>query len=134
MTQTCSSCNIGVANLFYSGEELFSRKERESISDHEARVEVIESLKKMIRSWLDETFPEMDERERGNRAERMDMSLIEQTKEENMKTIYELNSVVRMSFIEMQFIKKEMMNALHTMDEMVSAISKSRGHFSPNCA
>lgn len=73
----------------------------------------------MIRSWLDETFPEMDEWEKSSRAERMDMSLIEQTKEANMKTIYELNSVVRMSFIEMQFIKKEMMNALYAMDDMV---------------
>jgi hypothetical protein len=106
----------------HSGEELFSRKERESISDHEARVEVIESLKKMIRSWLDETFPEMEEWEKSSRAERMDMSLVEQTKEANMKTIYELNSVVRMSFIEMQFIKKEMMNALYAMDEMVRPI------------
>ena len=41
-----------------------------------------------------------------SRAERMDMSLIEQKKEENMKTIFEINSVVRMSLIEMQFIKK----------------------------
>lgn len=102
-----------------SFEELFSRKKRESISDHAARVEVIDSLKKMIRSWLDETFPEMPGVERIARAERMDMSLIEQRKEESMKTIYEINSVVRMSFIEMQFIKKEMMNALYAMDDMV---------------
>jgi hypothetical protein len=108
---------------YHSFSELFSRKGRESISDHEARIEVIESLKKMIKSWLDDTFPLMDDLERQARAERMDMSLIEQRKEENMKTIYEINSVVRMSFIEMQFIKKEMMNALYAMDQMVSLVS-----------
>ena len=85
---------------------------------------MIESLKKMIKSWLDDTFPLMDELERQARAERMDMSLIEQRKEENMKTIYEINSVVRMSFIEMQFIKKEMMNALYAMDQMVRLFSE----------
>ena len=78
----------------------------------------------MIKSWLDDTFPLMDELERQARAERMDMSLIEQRKEENMKTIYEINSVVRMSFIEMQFIKKEMMNALYAMDQMVRLFSE----------
>lgn len=109
--------------LIHSFAELFSRKERESISDHEARREVIENLKKMIRSWLDETFPQMEEQEKVSRAQRMDISLVEQVKEENMKTIYELNSVVRMSFIEMQFIKKEMMNAMHAMDQMVRFIN-----------
>ena len=92
------------SNSFLSFAELFSRKERESISDHEARSEVINNLKKMIRSWINDTFPLMEEQEKISRAERMDISLIEQMKEENMKTIYEINSVVRMSFIEMQFI------------------------------
>lgn len=36
----------------------------------------------------------------------MDISLIEEKMEESIKHIYELNSVVRMSLIEMQFIKK----------------------------
>jgi len=122
---------IGKIKMFYQEHlwdpiksifgELFSRKERESISDHEARSEVIDSLKKMIRSWLDETFPLMGEQEKTSRAERMDISLVEQVKEENMKTIYEINSVVRMSFIEMQFIKKEMMNALHAIDQMMTS-------------
>jgi hypothetical protein len=39
-------------------------------------------------------------------AEAMDMSLIEQKKEEGMRTFYEINNVVRMSFIEMQYMKK----------------------------
>jgi len=39
-------------------------------------------------------------------SEAMDISLIEQSKEESIKHILELNSVVRMSLIEMQFIKK----------------------------
>eukprot|EP00957_Ditylum_brightwellii_P092951 7077432-Ditylum_brightwellii.AAC.1 len=75
----------------------------------------------MIKSWLDETFPDMPNEEKVNRANSMDMSLIEQTKEDNMKHIYNLNNVVRMSLIEMQFIKKEMMNALISMDELMAA-------------
>ena len=68
----------------------------------------IVTLKKMIRSWLDDTdtYPDMLEAERERRAEVMDVSLLEQTKEEHMKSMFEINSVIRMSFIEMQFIKK----------------------------
>jgi len=101
--------------------ELFTRKEREIAADKKARMEAISSLKKMIKSWLDETFPDMPNEEKVNRANSMDMSLIEQTKEDNMKHIYNLNNVVRMSLIEMQFIKKEMMNALISMDELMAA-------------
>lgn len=87
--------------------EFFSRRDRDTIVDHKARLDAIESLKKMIESWLEETFSDtFSEDEIHNRAESMDMSLIEQKKEENMKTIYEINSVIRMSLIEMQFIKK----------------------------
>jgi hypothetical protein len=89
-----------------SFNELFNREARDTISDHKARIDAIESLKKMIDSFLAESFPLMGEEERKSRANSMDMSLIEQTKEENMKTIFEINSVVRMSLIEMQFIKK----------------------------
>ena len=81
-------------------------KGRESISDREARMVAIFTLKKMIRSWLDETYPNMPEAERARRAEIMDISLLEEKKEQNMKSLYEINSVIRMSFIEMQFIKK----------------------------
>lgn len=93
--------------IIHSLGELFSRKDRDTIIDHKARLDAIESLKKMIESWLEETFSDtFSEDEIRSRAESMDMSLIEQRKEENMKTIYEINSVVRMSLIEMQFIKK----------------------------
>jgi hypothetical protein len=78
----------------------------ENISDREARNVAIENLQKMIRSWLDETHPNMPVAERERRAQAMDISLVESKKEENMKTIYELNSVIRMSFIEAQFLKK----------------------------
>merc|ERR1740139_83973 len=49
------------------------------------------------------------------------MSLIEATKESTIKNILEINNVVRMSLIEMQFIKKEMMNALYAMDELMGS-------------
>lgn len=65
----------------------------------------MDSLKNMIRSWLDETYPTMPETERNKMAEAMDIRLLEKKKEESMKTFYEINNVVRMSFIEMQYMK-----------------------------
>lgn len=93
-------------------------KGTESISDRAARDTAIITLKQMILSWLDENYPEMSESQKWDVADKMDISLIEAMKERNMKTIYELNSVIRMSFIEAQFIKKEMMNALVALDDM----------------
>jgi hypothetical protein len=81
-------------------------KGRESFSDKKARMDAIIALKQMIRSWLDDTYPSMQESERIAMAEAMDMSLIELKKEEGMRTFYEINNVVRMSFIEMQYMKK----------------------------
>lgn len=69
-------------------------------------MEAIESLKKMIKSWLDDTYPEMPEQQRVAMAESMDVSMVERKKEESMKTFYEINNVIRMSFIEMQYMKK----------------------------
>jgi len=90
----------------------------ESISDHAARDTVTETLKKMIRSWLDETYPDMGEAEKVRLSDAMDITLVEESKEDSMKSVYNMNSVIRMSFIEAQFIKKEMMNALVALDEM----------------
>jgi hypothetical protein len=100
--------------------EFFSRRDRDTIIDHKARIDAIESLKKMIASWLEETYgDEFTKEEIHSRAQSMDMSLIEERKEANMKSLYEINSVVRMSFIEMQFIKKELLNALYAIDDMM---------------
>jgi hypothetical protein len=38
-----------------------------------------------------------------------------------MKTFFEINNVIRMSFIEMQYMKKELLNALSAIDEMMAA-------------
>jgi len=84
-------------------------------------MDAIESLKRMLRSWLDEVFPQMPTEEKLERAEAMDISLIEEKMEESIKHIYELNSVVRMSLIEMQFIKKELLSALVSMDELMGS-------------
>jgi hypothetical protein len=48
----------------------------------------------MIRSWLDDTFPEMPEPDRTSMAEAMDMSMVERKKEESMRTFYEINNVM----------------------------------------
>jgi hypothetical protein len=60
----------------------------------------------MIKSWLDDTYPKMPENERVAMAEAMDVSLVERKKEESMRAFYEINNVVRMTFIEMQYMKK----------------------------
>uniref|UniRef100_A0A7S3L1P6 Uncharacterized protein n=1 Tax=Amphora coffeiformis TaxID=265554 RepID=A0A7S3L1P6_9STRA len=96
-------------------------KGRKSFSDIKARQDTTQALKEMIRSWLDEMYPKMGEAERIAMSERLDMSLIERKKAESMKTFFELNNVVRVSFIEMQYMKREMMNALAAMDDVMSA-------------
>jgi hypothetical protein len=106
-----------VVDPLYAMYEEFT-KGTVDISDRQARDVAIKNLQKMIRSWLDETHPDMPIKQRKRMAKAMDISLIEAEKEESMKTIYNINSVIRMSFIEAQFLKKEMMNALLAMDEM----------------
>eukprot|EP00522_Entomoneis_paludosa_P003868 CAMPEP_0172466968 /NCGR_PEP_ID=MMETSP1065-20121228/57588_1 /TAXON_ID=265537 /ORGANISM="Amphiprora paludosa, Strain CCMP125" /LENGTH=1115 /DNA_ID=CAMNT_0013223959 /DNA_START=84 /DNA_END=3431 /DNA_ORIENTATION=+ len=96
-------------------------KGRASFSDKKARTETMEVLKKMIKSWLDDCYPSMTEEARQVMADAMDVSLVERRKEESMKSVFETFDVVRMSFIEMQWLKKEMMNALDAMDEVMSA-------------
>jgi len=102
-------------------QELFTKTGRIDVNDRKARIDTIESLKRMIRSWLDETFADMPEAEKIAMSNNMDISLIEQLKEESIKHIYEINSVVRCSLIEMQFIKKELLNALVAMDELMGS-------------
>jgi len=102
-------------------QEIFTRTGRIDVTDRKARMDTIESLKRMIRSWLEEYFPKMPLEEKIERAETMDISLIEERFEESIKHIYELNSVVRMSLIEMQFIKKELLSALVAMDELMGS-------------
>lgn len=92
--------------LLYSHSFSEVWKGRDSFSDAKARTETIEVLKKMIRSWLDDYYPEMSQNQRQVMADAMDVSLIENKKEESMKAFYEINNVIRMSFIEMQYMKK----------------------------
>ena len=67
---------------------------------------MIVSLKKMIKSWLDDEHPYMNESDRVEMAKSMDMSLLEATKEYSIQNILEINRIYRLSLIEMQFIKK----------------------------
>ena len=53
-------------------------KGRADVTDRKARLDAIESLKRMIRAWLDENYPKMEPDDRAARAEAMDISLIEQ--------------------------------------------------------
>ena len=81
-------------------------KGRDNFSDLRARQHATDALKEMIRSWLRETYPNMKEAQRLALSEALDMSLIEQKKAESMKTFFEINNVIRMSFIEMQYMKR----------------------------
>ena len=97
-------------------------KGKPDVTDKKARLEAITTLKNMIGSWLDETFPNMSEDKKINIADTMDISLVEQAKEECIKrSVFEINNIVRLSMIEMQFIKKELMSALVAMDELMSS-------------
>ena len=79
-------------------------KGKPDVTDKKARLEAITTLKNMIGSWLDETFPKMSEDEKINIADAMDISLVEQAKEECIKrSVFEINNIVRLSMIEMQF-------------------------------
>jgi hypothetical protein len=50
-------------------QELFTPSGRLDVTDRKARIDAIDSLKRMIRSWLDEMFPEMPVEEKIERAE-----------------------------------------------------------------
>ena len=55
-------------------------------------------------------------------AAEMDISLIEKRKESSLRhALYEIQDIVRMSIIEMQFIKKELMNAMSAIDELMDS-------------
>eukprot|EP00804_Cyclotella_cryptica_P000558 CCRYP_009961-RA/>CCRYP_009961-RA protein AED:0.09 eAED:0.09 QI:373/0.6/0.63/1/0.6/0.63/11/2826/1054 len=75
-------------------------KGRLDVTDRKARTDAIESLKRMIRSWLDENFPKMSVEEKDMRAESMDIKSI--------KYIYEAPAL-------------ELLNALVAMDELMGS-------------
>jgi hypothetical protein len=90
--------------LYKSFEELW--KGRESFTDKKSRAEAIAVLKKMIESWLEDFYPKMPINERRKIAEAMDMTLIENRKEESVKSVFSTTEAIRMGFIEMQYMKK----------------------------
>lgn len=119
ITEFCNEHISGPLISIY--RELFTKRGREDVTDRKARMDATSILQKMIKSWLDENHPGMSDPERTEMATTMNMRLIEQTKEQAIKNILEINSIVRMSLIEMQFIKKEMMNALYAIDDLMGS-------------
>ena len=116
-------------------KELFTKSGRIDVTDRKARVDAIESLKRMIRSWLEEAFPKMPVEDMAERADKMDISLIEESMEESIKHLYEWNSVVRMSLIEMQFIKKvRMIMITYCYSELEFHFRSNILLSSPNCS
>jgi hypothetical protein len=108
----------------YVNTQIFSSRVGVEISaaDQKARLQAIESLKKILQDWVDQTFPNMSSHERRQIDETMDMSLTKKKKEESVENaLYEISDIVRMSLIEMQFVKKELMNAMVSMDELMQS-------------
>jgi len=106
----------------YVYRQLFVSRVQNDIADKVARKQAIESLKIMLKDWLAQSYPKMEPKEVNQIAESMDMTLIEKKKEESVKTaLWEINDIVHMSLIEMQFIKKELFNAMVSMDELMQS-------------
>jgi hypothetical protein len=107
----------------YVYHQLFETRDiREDVADKMARKQAIESLKIMLKDWLKQRFPGMSNDDRERIVQTMDMTLIEKRKEESVKTaLWEINDIVHMSLIEMQFIKKELFNAMVSMDELMQS-------------
>jgi hypothetical protein len=103
----------------HSWDQLF--RGRATISDRKALEVANQTLKAMILTWLNENHREMPEAERKAKAQAMDVTWIDKTKEESMKSVLEGVNVVRMSFIQMQFIYKEVLNALVAMDDIIES-------------
>lgn len=59
----------------------------------------------------------------------MDISLIEEKMEESIKHIYELNSVVRMSLIEMQFMRKVRDVQSNHFERLLPWVQMTNKHF-----
>uniref|UniRef100_A0A7S2LGP4 Uncharacterized protein n=1 Tax=Leptocylindrus danicus TaxID=163516 RepID=A0A7S2LGP4_9STRA len=104
--------------------ELFTSKARQTITDQAAGEEIENSLKNMLKAWLDDQYPHTDEAWRANMANNMDMSLIEKKKEDNvlnaLKSTF-TGDIIRMGLIEVQFIKKELMHAMKGIDEVMDS-------------
>ena len=82
----------------------------------------MKSLQAMIKHWLDKSYPKLPVAERQKIADSMDISLIEKRKEDSLKyPLFEIQDIVHMSLIEMQFIKKELLNAMSAIDDLMES-------------
>ena len=107
-----------------SFNELFTSNKRPAITDQAARTEIEQSLKNMLKSWLDDQYPHTDEEWRKEKANNMDMSLIEKKKEDNVYNALKstiTGDIIRVALIEAQFIKKELMQAMKGIDEVMDS-------------
>ena len=109
----------------YLYTEFFTSKVRDKITDRAALEETRNALKRMLHTWHEDTYPNMKVEERVKRSDGMDVSLIEAEFEEGVttKTIQNIitGDIVRMSLIEMQFLKKELLTAMGAIDDLMEA-------------
>ena len=114
----------------YLYHEFFTSSVRDKITDRAALEETRNALKRMLHTWHDDTYPDMPQEERVKRSDAMDVSLIEAEFEEGVttKTIQNIitGDIVRMSLIEMQFLKKELLTAMGAIDDLMEANEVSR--------
>mmetsp|Transcript_29311 Transcript_29311/g.67299 ORF Transcript_29311/g.67299 Transcript_29311/m.67299 type:complete len:499 (-) Transcript_29311:282-1778(-) len=106
----------------YIWTELFTSLGRKKIHDHEALQNTIDSLRGMLEHWLRDTYPSMSEKERADRVNRMDLALIEKEFEKQVPSaLTNFPYLLRVSLIEMQFIKKELMLAMDALDDLLDS-------------
>ena len=102
--------------------ELFTGNGRTDITDLLALQNTKKSLKAMIKHWLDAAHPTIPADQRQKIADSMDISLIEKRKEDSLTyPLFEIQDIVHMSLIEMQFIKKELLNAMSAIDDLMES-------------
>ena len=70
----------------YIIDEFFTSKVRTSITDEVALNDTRNSLKRMLYSWLKDSYPDMTEEDVLRRSNAMDVSLIEEQFEGNVST------------------------------------------------
>jgi hypothetical protein len=104
--------------------ELFTSDVRAKITDEAGLAEAVGSLKRMLNTWMKDAYPAMSKAERERRSEKMDVSLIEDEFEKSVPNAVRniiTGEIVKMSLIQMQFIKKELLVALSAIDKLMEA-------------
>ncbi len=110
--------------LMYMYTEFFTSKLRDKITDKEALDETRAALKRMLYQFLNDAHPNIPEATRKKMSEDMNVKLIEEEFEKSVPNAVRnvmTGEIVRMSLIQMQFLKKELLTAMDAMDQVMES-------------